>query len=67
MDDDSEKLGYRIRRAEMDKIPYVVVVGGREEEAGTVGVRKRLQGDLGAMPIAEFAARVQDETANKTR
>ncbi|MEE2751408.1 MAG: threonine--tRNA ligase [Myxococcota bacterium] len=67
LDDDSEKLGYRIRRAEMDKIPYVAVVGGREEEAGTVGVRKRLQGDLGAMPIADFAARVSEESAQKSR
>ena len=67
LDDDSEKLGYRIRRAEMDKIPYVAVVGGREEEAGTVGVRKRLQGDLGAMSIADFSARVSEESAQKTR
>jgi threonyl-tRNA synthetase len=61
LDDDSQKLGYRIRRAELDKIPYLVVVGGREAEAGTVGVRKRLEGDLGAMPVADFVARLQGE------
>ena len=65
MDDDAQKLGYRIRRAELDKIPYVLVVGGREEENGTVGVRKRLEGDLGAMPLEQFIERVQSEEATK--
>lgn len=54
LDDSDEKLGYKIRRAELDKVPYALVVGGREEEAGAVGVRKRLEGDLGAMPVAQF-------------
>lgn len=67
VDDDSEKLGYRIRRAEMDKIPYAVVVGGREAENGTVGVRKRKEGDQGAMPLADFIARVVKEDAEKTQ
>ncbi len=65
MDDDAQKLGYRIRRAELDKIPYVLVVGGREEENGTVGVRKRLEGDLGAMPVEDFIARLEHEEATK--
>ena len=67
VDDDSEKLGYRIRRAEMDKVPYSVVVGGREAENGTVGVRKRKEGDQGAMPLADFIARVAQEDADKTQ
>ena len=66
LDDDSEKLGYRIRRTELDKIPYAAIVGGREAEAGTVGVRKRIQGDLGAMPLADFAAKVAKEAADKS-
>ena len=63
LDDDSAKLGYRIRRAELDKVPYALVVGGREAESGTVGVRKRLEGDLGAMTQADFIARIQAEVA----
>jgi len=65
LDDDSEKLGYRIRRAELEKVPYVLVVGGREADAGTVGVRQRRGGDLGAMSIADFAERVKSEIAAK--
>ena len=66
VDDDSEKLGYRIRRAEMDKIPYAVVVGGREAEARTVGVRKRKEGDLGAFSLDDFVARIEREDAERT-
>lgn len=67
VDDDSEKLGYRIRRAEMDKIPYAVVVGGREAESRTVGVRKRKEGDQGAMSIEDFVQLVAREDAERTR
>ncbi len=67
IDASDEKLGYKIRRAELDKVPYALVVGGREAEAGTVGVRKRHQGDLGAIPIAEFAERLEAEVASKAR
>lgn len=65
LDDSDEKLGYKVRRAELEKVPYALVVGGREAEAGTVGVRKRLEGDLGTMSIADFAARLLDEVARK--
>ena len=65
LDDSDEKLGYKIRRAELEKVPYAVVVGGREAEAGTVGVRKRLQGDLGAVELQDFVARVVEEAASK--
>jgi len=67
LDDSDEKLGYKIRRAEMDKVPYALILGGREEEAGTVGVRKRMDGDLGSMPVAEFVARLSDEVETKAR
>ena len=63
VDRSDEKLGYKIRRAELDKVPYALVVGGREQEAGTVGVRKRRAGDQGSMPVADFAARLQAEVA----
>ena len=65
LDDDSEKLGYRIRRAELEKVPYTLVVGGREAEAGTVGVRQRRGGDLGAMSVEDFIARVKAEIVSK--
>jgi threonyl-tRNA synthetase len=67
LDDDSEKLNYRIRKAEMDRIPYAVVVGGREAETRTVGVRRRIEGDLGAMSLDDFVARVVHEAETRAR
>ena len=67
VDHSDEKLGYKIRRAEVDKVPYALVVGGREEEAGAVGVRRRHQGDLGAMPVAQLIERLAGEVAEKAR
>jgi threonyl-tRNA synthetase len=60
LDARNEKLGYRIREAQMQKTPYMLVVGGRETENGTVAVRRRAGEDLGAMPVAAFAERVRD-------
>jgi len=67
LDTSDEKLGYKIRKAELDKIPYALVVGQKEAEAGTVGVRRRHAGDLGAMSVADFAARVKGEIETRTR
>jgi threonyl-tRNA synthetase len=53
----NEKLGYRIREAQLQKIPYMLVVGAREEEEGTVSVRRRAGDDLGAMSLDHFLAR----------
>ncbi|MDR0314389.1 MAG: threonine--tRNA ligase, partial [Oscillospiraceae bacterium] len=50
----SEKIGYKIREAQLDRIPYMLVVGAKEVEHGTVSVRKRGQGDIGSMPIEDF-------------
>ena len=61
VDDSDERLGYKIRRAELERLPYALVVGGREEEEGTVGVRKRMDGDLGTMSVGDFAERLQSE------
>jgi threonyl-tRNA synthetase len=61
MDDRNEKLQAKIRDAQMQKIPYMLVVGGREAESGTVGVRHRSKGDLGASPVAEFIAKLRAE------
>ena len=57
----SAKVNAKIRDAQLELIPYMMVVGGRDQEAGTVAVRDRLEGDLGAIPIAEAIARLKAE------
>jgi threonyl-tRNA synthetase len=62
LDDRSESIGKKIRDAStIGFYPYMLVVGDREEEAGGVAVRSRADGDLGAMPLGEFAGRVRAE------
>lgn len=63
----NEKIGYKIREAQMQKVPYMLVIGDREAENGTVSVRSREQGDLGAMPADDFLARALLEVAQKKR
>ncbi|MGE5232619.1 MAG: threonine--tRNA ligase [Acidobacteriota bacterium] len=58
LDARNESLNYRIREAQVAKVPYMLVVGGREQEAHTVAVRRRAGEDLGALPVADFSARV---------
>jgi threonyl-tRNA synthetase len=65
LDDSPEKIGAKIRRATLDKIPYMVVIGGREAESGTVSVRHRTAGDLGAISSAEFLAGLRREIQTK--
>jgi threonyl-tRNA synthetase len=60
-----QKLGYRIRVKTLEKIPYVLVVGDKEEEAGSVSVRKRKAGDMGTMRVEEFADRVRNEIVQR--
>ncbi len=60
-----EKVGYRIRAAQMQKVPYMLVVGDREEREGTVAVRSRAGGDAGTRAVAEFAAAVRAEIAER--
>ena len=57
----NEKIGYKIREAQMQKIPYMLVVGDKEAESGSVAVRTRTGEDLGAMPLDEFLAKVGKE------
>ena len=61
LDDRNEKIGYKIREAQLQKIPYMLVLGDKEKEAGTVGVRSRKDGDIGAMALDEFIAKVVEE------
>jgi len=56
-----DRVGYKIRAASMQKIPYVLVVGEEEQKAGTVSVRDRDQGDIGAMSIPAFLDRIKEE------
>ena len=63
----SEKLGYKIREAQLQKIPYMLVVGDRDMENGTVSVRTRTGEDLGAMTMAQFLAKCQGEIATKAK
>ncbi len=62
----NEKIGKKIREATMEKVPYMVVVGDRDMENGTVSVRHRSGEDLGAMSLEAFAALLKDEVDNKT-
>ncbi len=66
LDDRSEKIGYKIREAETQKVPYMIIVGDREMENGLVSVRKRRQGDMGQLSIEEFLANIQKEIDEKS-
>ncbi len=66
VDDRSEKIGYKIREAQMSKVPYMLVIGEKEAEAGQVAVRRRDKGDMGAMNADEFIQTVLTEIENKT-
>ena len=63
----SEKLGYKIREAQKEKIPYMLVVGDKEAENGTVAVRTRSGGDEGVMALADFIAQCRAEIDEKSR
>lgn len=60
LDTRDEKLGYKIREAQMDKVPYMLILGQKELEEYAVSVRKRDEGDLGAMRLDEFLASVKE-------
>ncbi len=62
----NEKMGYKIRQAELQKVPYMLILGDREMEQGTVSVRERRKGDLGSSSLAEFMDRVLQEVREKT-
>lgn len=66
-DDRNEKIGYRIREAQLEKVPYMLVVGDKEAEEGTVSVRARGQGDMGALPLEQFIAQALEEIATRKR
>jgi threonyl-tRNA synthetase len=65
LDDRNERVGYKIREAQLQKIPYMLVIGDREVGGGTVAVRHRAEGDLGPMSVEGFAARLEAEVRSK--
>jgi threonyl-tRNA synthetase len=65
LDDRQEKIGYKIREAQLQKIPYMLVVGDRESAEGTVAVRSRAGGDLGPASVTEFVRKAQEEIRTK--
>ena len=65
LDDRSEKMGYKIREAQLQKIPYMLVAGEKEEAAGSVAVRQRETGDMGPMPLSEFQGKIKHEIISR--
>ncbi len=65
MDERSEKIGFKIRYAETEKIPYMIVVGEKEAAAGTISARKHKSGDIGSFTVSDFIAKLQFEINNK--
>ena len=63
----NEKLNYKIREAQMDKMPYMLIIGEREKEDGTITVRMRNGENLPPMSVNEFAAKVLEECQEETR
>jgi threonyl-tRNA synthetase len=66
LDERQEKIGYKIREAQLQKVPYMLVVGDREEREGQVSVRARAAGDLGPSSVGDFIGKARDEVARKT-
>ena len=61
VDDRAEKTGYKIREAQLQKVPYMLIVGDKEQESNQVGVRDRKDGDIGAMGLEEFISKIDEE------
>lgn len=66
-DDRNEKIGYKIREAQLEKIPYMLVIGDKEVQTGTVGVRSRKDGDVGAVAVDEFVEKIKKEISSFDR
>lgn len=65
LDEREEKIGYKIREAQLQKIPYMLIIGEKEVEANAVGVRARKEGDIGQMPVKEFISKIKEEIEEK--
>ena len=67
LDAREEKIGYKIREAQLQKVPYMLILGAKEVEGEQVGVRARKDGDIGAMKLDEFVAKIKEEVNNFVR
>ena len=67
MDDRNEKIGYRIREAQVHKVPYMVVIGDKDEEKGIISVRERKTGETTPMELVEFIEKLSYEVKEKLR
>ena len=67
MDERNEKIGYKIREAQMEKIPYMLIVGDKEAESGTVSVRSRKDGDKGSVTLEAFIDAALEEIRTRAR
>lgn len=65
IDDRSEKLGFKLREAQLEKIPYMIVIGDKDIEQGAVSVRSRKEGDMGSMAVDSFIAMIKEEIDTK--
>lgn len=65
VDHSTERIGYKIRKAQMEKIPYMLVLGAKEEEENAVSVRSRFAGDEGSKPLSEFVRQIVEEIETK--
>ena len=65
LDDRNEKIGYKIREAQLEKVPYMLVIGDKEVESNSVAIRSRAEGDIGIMNINDFEAKILKEVENK--
>lgn len=63
----NEKIGFKIRQAQQEKVPYMLVIGGKEAEDKMVAVRNRKEGDLGVMTLADAVAKIEEEIRTKAR
>ena len=65
VDDRNEKIGYKIREAQVQKVPYMVIIGDKDIENNTVSIRHRKDGDLGSMSLEEYKAMMKEEIDTK--
>jgi len=61
----NEKIGYKIRESETNKIPYMLIIGEKEQTAGNISVRKHKEGDKGTLSLNDFIDNITDEIKNK--
>jgi threonyl-tRNA synthetase len=65
VDESNDRISYKVRQAQLEQVPYMVVLGDREVASGSIAIRSRSAGDLGSMTVADFVARLQREIAEK--